>query len=220
MMRRIRYMVSVCILVLMFAVMLTGCNSDNEMQAKNDELKAILPNEVGFVWMYEGFAEYFHAMEIESIASEGSGYRYTIRGNVADMSGGASEQDFRLTVEYVIQDGVLVQYKEEAMMMDSIFDELELIRHPLVKGTAWQQIQTDRDGTVRTLSCTIDDVASVAGRTVFMITYQDEGSEYYEKRELRSGIGVYRVETLWMTDDGNFPLEYNLYRSLGPGENT
>jgi hypothetical protein len=220
-MRNNRLIVLVCILMLFATtLLLSACSNNNEMQVKNDALKELLPNEVGYVWMYEGFAEYFHAMEIQDIASEGMGYRYTVVGTVADMSDGESDQNFRLTVEYVIQDGVLLQYKQEEAMMDSIFDELELIRYPLEKGATWQQVQTDRDGNERTLECTIDDVTTVAGRMVYLITYQDEGSEYYEKRELRNGIGVYRVEILWMTDDGNFPLEYNLYRSLGPAENT
>jgi hypothetical protein len=136
------------------------------------------------------------------------------------MSGGASNMDFRIAVEYVIQDGILLQYKQEEVMMDSIFDEIELIRYPLENGTTWEQTQTDRDGNERTLTSTIESVSTVAGRKVFVVKYQDQDSEYYEKRELRSGIGVYRVETLWITDEGNFPLEYNLYRSLGPGENT
>jgi hypothetical protein len=208
------------LLLFVVSLSLSACSNDSEIRAQNDSLKALLPNEVGYVWMYEGFAEYFQVMEIEAIENEGNGYRYRIRGSVVDMSDGESNLDFRFTVEYVIQEGALVQHKQEEVMMDSIFDEIELVRFPLEKGATWQQTQTDRDGNQRTMTCTIEDATTVAGSNVYIITYQDEDSEYYEKRELRSGIGVYRVETLWLTDDGNFPLEYNLYRSLGPAENT
>jgi len=199
---------------------LTACNSGNEIRVQNDAVKALLPNQEGYVWLYEGFAEYFHVMEVESIFKEGNGYRYLIQGSVADISSGESDLDFSIAIEYIIQDGTLTQIKQEEVMMDSIFDEIELIRVPLQQGTVWNQTQIDQDGTERTLICTIEEVRTSAGRTYYTVMYQDEDSEYYEKREFRSGIGVTRVETLWVTDDGNFPLEYILYRSLGPDENT
>ena len=208
------------ILLLLAGLAMSGCGTDDENQAQNNELKTLLPNELGYVWIYEGFAEYFQIMEIESIETQGSGYKYRIRGSIADMSSGESDRDFRFTLEYVIQDGVLYQNKQEEVMMDSIFDTVEIVRYPLEKGQEWQQTQVDKDGVERTLTCTIDDVYTVVGRTTYLISYQDNGSEYYEKRELQSGIGVVRVETLWVTDDGSFPLQYNLYRSLGPAENT
>ena len=210
------------IILILIIVVLTagGCNRSSEIQAQNDALKALLPSQEGYVWMYDGFAEYFQFMEIDSIVTEAEGYRYTISGDVVDMSGGDADLDYSISLEYLIQDGALIQIKQEEVMMDSIFDRIELIRFPLESGSVWTQKQTDRDGMERNLTCSIDGVRSEAGTTIYSIGYQDDDSEYYEKREIRSGVGVVSVETLWMTDEGNFPLQYFLYRSLGPDENT
>ncbi len=201
-------------------VLSSGCNLNDGTDEMNEALTVLLPSEIGFVWMYEGFAEYFHVMQVEAIEKTGGQYRYRISGDVADMSNGESDLNYRVDIEYLIEEGALIQIKSEEVMMDSIFDRLELIRYPLDQGSQWTQVQLDEDGQERTLECTIENVSSLGARTVYTVLYQDQDSEYYEKRDITTGIGVTRVEILWKTDEGNFPIGYTLYRSLGPDENT
>jgi hypothetical protein len=54
------------------------------------------------------------------------------------------------------------------------------------------------------------------GATIYTVLYQDMNSDYYEKREIKTGVGIIRAETLWMTEEGNFPLEYYLFQGIDP----
>jgi len=175
------------------------------------ELKSLLPGQAGFEWRYSGFAEYDHYMKLNSTETQGAATRYLISGEVGDPSGGESQRDFNLQIVYTIDKGVWIQEKQEEMMMDSEFDKLEILRGPIQKGTKWTQQQVDKEGQSRTLDCTIEDIRTEQGLRTFVVVYQDTGSAYYEKREIREGKGIVMFEKLWLSTEGNFEIGYQLW---------
>jgi hypothetical protein len=177
----------------------------------NEELKALLPGDQGVVWRYFGFAEYDHFMTLNAIEEAKGVTRYLISGEVGDPSGGEAQTDFALQIVYTLQKGVWVQEKQEEAMMDSHFDTLEILRRPVEQGKSWTQKQVDRNGQERTLLSTIEQVRTEEGLKVVRVKYQDQGSPYYEIREIRQGVGITMFEKLWLSPEGNFEIGYQLF---------
>lgn len=178
----------------------------------DDDLKALLPAREGAVWWYWGFAEYDHNMTLNTIDQGRNITRYLISGEVGDPSGGEAVRDFALQIVYTIEKGVWLQEKHEEAMMDSEFDVLEILRGPIEQGKSWTQKQTDRSGQERTLVSTIEQIKIEDGVRVVVVKYQDQGSPYYEMRELKQGQGVSMFEKLWIGPEGNFEIGYQLFR--------
>ncbi|QGG48585.1 LysM peptidoglycan-binding domain-containing protein [Heliorestis convoluta] len=180
-----------------------------------DQLASLLPNQAGFTWYYEGFAEYGHVMTLQSIEREPNRYVYRVTGEVNDPSEGeAVGRDFRLALQYVITGESLFQIKREEAMLDSPFDQLELIRLPLQQGNRWRQEVTDRAGQTFALDSIIEDVQEDRGARVYTVRYTLNGSDYYELRRIREGIGVVYFEKLLVLGDQQFPVSYFLYEDI------
>lgn len=177
----------------------------------NMALRKLLPEKEGFRWVYNGFAEYGHQMDLERIVEKDGQITYYITGEVADMSGGASDRDFSLSVEYVIKDGILTQKKKEELMMDSISDKLQLLKTPLQKNAKWKQTVIDKDGNKHDLDCSIEDITGINGVKEYTVLYQDNQSDYFEKRRIREGIGVVSLEKMFTTGEESFIAGYALY---------
>jgi len=175
------------------------------------ELKTLLPGESGFEWRYFGFAEYDHFMKLNSIETKGATTRYLISGEVGDPSGGESQKDHSLQIIYTINQGALVQEKQEEMMMDSEFNRIEILRGPVVKGSTWTQQQVDNQGQTKTLDCVIEDVRIEQGIRTFVVFYRERNGVYYEKREIREAVGITLCEKLWITPEENFVIGYYLF---------
>ncbi|MDQ2087532.1 hypothetical protein RBH29_13955 [Herbivorax sp. ANBcel31] len=172
----------------------------------------LLPEKSGYEWRYSGFAEYGHYMEIDEIVRDNGVIKYLITGEVLDMSDGEAGYDsdhYNIDLVYTIENGALIQTKSENMMMDSDFDELELIRAPLTKGNKWGQGVVDESGEYRYLNCEITDINEVEGSKVYTVEYRED-SGYYEIRMIEEGIGVVSFTKLWQTDDGDFEIGYSL----------
>ena len=191
----------------------TPVSSENDIKITPDtvkaistELKKLLPSLSGFEWVYYGTAEYAHSMKIISIIQNDDDITYSLKGSVADLSGGASGQELSLEISYVLSSSRLFQLKKEASMMDSRFDTIELIREPLKSGNSWEQDVVSDDGSKTTLICSIESVRKVGGRNEYSVIYKDKNSPYYEKRKIREGVGVTGFERL--DDAGTSSLGY------------
>ncbi|KAB2952915.1 LysM peptidoglycan-binding domain-containing protein [Heliorestis acidaminivorans] len=186
-----------------------------EPQSPLDQLADLLPNQVGFTWYYSGFAEYGHVMTLQAIEREENQYIYRVTGEVDDPSGGeVVGRDFSLSLQYVINGESLLQIKREEAMLDSPFDRLELIRLPLQQGNRWRQEVTDRLGQTFILDSIIEDVREDRGARVYTVRYNQIGSDYYELREIKEGIGVLSFEKLLTLGDQQFPVGYFLYEDM------
>lgn len=174
-------------------------------------LQSLLPNQPDFQWHYFGTAEYAHSLQLTSVENAAGGTLYHTEGTVADLSGGASEEDFSIRIDYRITPQALTQQAEGSMLMDSIFPTLELIRAPLAKGTAWTQQQNDAEGRSRLLHCAITDVTRQDGRPVYHVEYRVQDSDYYEERELTEGIGVTYFEKYLPLNNNGDKFSYQLF---------
>ncbi len=176
-----------------------------------DAIKRLLPSETGFVWQYSGFAEYALKMELTGIDESGRILTYRCEGEVADMSGGESKDDFNVKITYQVQSGVLKQTLQGSKALDNVFPNLELIREPLDKGAKWSQTVKDADGKEAILDCTIDDIRQVNGKTTYFLTYRSNSGGYYEKREITDGMGVTAFDRLYQFEDSSELIGYRLY---------
>lgn len=210
--------------ILIITIPLSGCaaekktktdppqDTNNPVYTANIQLQNLLPSKEGFVWLYDGFAEYGHKMTLNSIEKKDNIYTYNINGEVYDPSGGeAKNRDFGIILSYVIENGQLSQIKKEAAMMDSQFDQLILIKSPLIKGTNWTQNVISKDNKSTTLNCSIEDVQNVNGINIYTVLYADKNSKYYEKRQIKDGVGTLSFEKLYITEEQDFPIAYYLY---------
>ncbi len=160
----------------------------------------LLPHFNNFRWTYHGIAEYGHDMSVSSIEVEEGTLHYFIEGNVHDASGGESEADYSLDLEYIAESTELVQRKTEEMMMDSAFDEIQLITTPLEEGHTWSQEVQGEDGSPTILENTITQVETTDTGRVYTVRYEDTNSPYYEQREIQEGLGVISFEK-WMENE-------------------
>ncbi|MGI5838037.1 MAG: hypothetical protein ACOX8W_00015 [bacterium] len=187
------------------ALFLSGCAGESvappdeslaAVEEANAEMLRLLPDREAYQWLYKGFAEYGHTMQIKVIDRGMNDYRYYITGTVHDMSDGESAQDFSLRLIYRIRDGVLWQQKSEQVMLDSDFNNIELLRPPLEEVAVWTQRQTDKAGRERELECRITDIAGKEGAKEYTVEYRERDSDYYERRVIKEGVGIVSFEKL------------------------
>ncbi|HSL86528.1 MAG TPA: hypothetical protein VK861_06310, partial [Bacteroidales bacterium] len=179
-----------------------------------EALSALLPSEIGYTWIYNGFAEYGHSMTLDAIIESDDSNVYEISGEVADMSGGEGNFNVDLTIKYILSGNTIVQEKTEEMMLDSKFDRLTLIKLPFVIGNTWTESVIDPDTQNEvTLNSGIETATMVDGAMQYTVRYEDVDSDYYELRVIREGVGVISVEILLELTDGNFPASYSLFLS-------
>lgn len=210
-----------CILVCLFLTIASGCvNRQNnqspgekqpQTEATSEALKKLLPQGVGFRWVYNGFAEYGHTMELKSVTSANGSTRYKIEGNVDDPSGGEAPGDFSLQMEYEVTNKALIMRKNSEKMMDN-FSELELVQVPLQEGTKWEQKAKHKNGKNYNLACSIESVESQPDGKIYTILYKDKDSNFYEKRRIQENWGVVSFESVWESKEGPVTITYELYK--------
>ncbi|HHU63301.1 MAG TPA: hypothetical protein GXZ32_03710 [Clostridiales bacterium] len=192
-----------------------GKNNDAKqpIQPQNhaQELAKLLPDTVGFKWIYNGFAEYGHTMVLNEIYNDNNKRIYNITGEVADMSDGESQADFSLQIQYIIDGDTLYQVKTEKMMMDSISDNIQLLKAPLKKNVLWIQKVKDKEGRDVELECEITNIEEIDGLKQYTVVYRDKNSEYYEKRRIKEGVGVVFFEKLYINGEDSFEIGYSIF---------
>ncbi|MDW7685054.1 MAG: GerMN domain-containing protein [Bacillota bacterium] len=231
-MEQITKKISVFILLTLLVVALSGCtasepdpdpdpnggNNPPPEPVVSEELAGLLPEEEGYEWVYNGFAEYGHIMSLDSITESEGKRTYRISGEVSDPSGGEAEQDFSLTVSYVVDEDSLVQVKTEEAMLDSKFDQLTLLKTPLTVGTSWQEQVTDKEGNQATISGKITEVKEEDAKKIYTVRYEEQNSAYWEERVIKEGAGIQSFERLMDLGDEPFTVGYYLFvPSSGPG---
>jgi hypothetical protein len=199
---------------------LTKVASINDPIYQVDALSELLPNRVGYEWKYEGFAEYGHKAQLDSIMSEPTKRMYMVSGTVDDMSDGESTKDFSIELSYTIEGNRLVQIKTEEVMMDSKYDQLTLIQTPLVIGTYWTENAKDQNGVLQKISGQITKVEqNDTGLKEYTVLHKQHGSDYYEQRVIRENIGVVSFEKLFELGDEPFSAGYFLSSAMNMTQN-
>lgn len=179
----------------------------------SDELRALLPEREDYEWVYNGFAEYGHELELEEIERENGRLVYETEGEVFDMSDGESDRDFSLDVNFIVTSDSLIQEKEGEVMMD-LFDRIVLIQLPLEEGHTWTQTVKGEGEQEIQLECTIEKIEDKDGAKAYTVLYQDQSGPYYERRVITQGIGVTEYTRLYIEEgeeDENFEISYWLY---------
>jgi len=189
----------------------TRVASINDITNHTDQLSGLLPESKGFIWWYDGFAEYSHQMQLESINDLDQKREYVITGEVGDPSGGESNLDRSIGIKYTIDGHWIIQEKIESAMLDSKFNKITLIQTPLSVGNSWQEEVVDKQGQVTTLKSFIQKIEIVDGFKQYTVRYDDVNSSYYEERVIKENIGVVNFEKLLELQDSSFPVSYFLF---------
>lgn len=177
------------------------------------ELTALLPEREDYEWVYNGFAEYGHELELEKIRKEDGKVIYEAEGEVFDLSSGESDRDFDIKVNYIVTSDSLIQEKKGQMMMDQ-FDSMVLLKLPLEEGNSWTQTVKGTNGEDVELKCSIEKIEEKNGARAYTVLYQDQNSPYYEKRVIVEGTGVTEFTRLYIAEregDEDFEISYWLY---------
>ena len=189
----------------------TRVASINDITNQTDQLSGLLPESKGFIWRYDGFAEYSHQMQLDSINILDQKREYVITGEVGDPSGGESNLDRSIGIKYTIDGHRIIQEKVESAMLDSKFNKITLIQTPLSVGNSWQEQVVDKQGQATTLKAFIQKIEIVDGIKQYTVRYDDVNSSYYEERVIKENIGVINVEKLLELQDSSFPVSYFLF---------
>src|SRR5690625_1255253 len=194
--------------------------ADEEKTDQDEEaalpLTQLLPYKTGYTWTYNGAVEYGHQMHLKSIDEKADKTIYTVEGDVDDVSGGESGKDYSLDITYTVTSDSLIQEVKSETMMDNNFEEIELIQMPLEEGTEWTQTQTNAEGEEVTFESSIEAVEEDGEQKIYTVTYEDTNSDYYQKREIKEGVGVLSFEHLYTFEDDDdevedMPMGYEIY---------
>jgi len=180
---------------------------------ENMALQTLLPESRGYIWKYEGFAEYGHRMSLDSLFAEKGRKIYMISGNVDDMTGEGPESEYEIEYLYIIQNGELSQYAGHGKQMDSAYAELVLIRTPLDKGMTWTQTAVTKEGVEAELICEIKDIRAGDKRT-YVIRYEQKDSGYHETREITENTGLTAFSRQFISDGEEHEIGFWLNKEM------
>lgn len=205
------------IISLLIGLLLSACHVKTEEPTVvvaggyNSELASLFPNIEGTTWTYYGTADYAQHMKIDKTYETSTQKVISITGEVDDLSGGASNKDYRLEVNYKISSDRVVQTKLSDVMMDSEYDKLTLIMSPLAKGTTWVEDVIDSQGKKVKLKGEIIEIEDDDNGTIYKVRYEEEGSDYSEVRRIQAGRGVVDFIKTLKYQDQSMELSYHLY---------
>ena len=209
--------------IIMFLVMIVlvfsfvACSKDEvaEDLPLNEELVKLMPTE-GFKWAYNGAAEYYHEMVLDTITSDEKQAIYKVTGEVQDVSSGEANKDYTIELFYEINGNSIKQRKTAEMMLDSEYDALTLIQTPLEKGTKWSEEVKDKSGKKVTIDAEIIDIEEKEQGMVYKVSYKNKKTGYSESRKIMENYGVIAFTKLVEVDGQSFTYGYGLY-GLGSG---
>src|SRR5690625_347306 len=101
-------------------------------------------------------------------------------------------------------------------MMNNKFKKIELNKMPIEERTEWTQTQTNTEGEEITLESSIEAVREDGEQKIYTVTYEDTDSDYYQKRDIKEGVGVLSLEHLYIFEDNDdevedMPIGYEIY---------
>lgn len=197
------------IITTILVLLIGSMNVYSQNHTVNVEIEDLLPQYNNYHWTYTGLAGYGHDMAIDSIVIDQMTKRYIISGSVHDLSGGASDTDYSIELEYRVGSDAIVQTKNEEAMMDSKYDEIELIITPLEEGTSWSQEVEDAEGNTTTLDSEITSVEETDMGMIFTVRYDDPNSDYYEERKIQEGKGIVSFEKIMFNEGDSYTAGYS-----------
>ncbi len=176
-------------------------------------LETFTPDYAGFTFRYTGFAEYGHTMTLDEILETGDSRVYRYSGDVDDASGGESDRDFSLSRIWIATDDSLTERVDAEVAMDNRYDEVTLLRAPLVEGGQFTQSVTASNGTTYELIATVDRLVETPDGWEITVTYREDAGAVYEKRTFREGMGLIFYERLLPDGESEILLNYSLLPS-------
>lgn len=183
--------------------------NDIGRQILMERMSMLLPEKTGFTWKCLGSGDYKHTAALTGIHTEDGNPVYVVTGSTVDTTGEeTTDASTAIELEYRIENNVLYQMKSAPAMMDSDFDELEIIRYPFVTGHSWYQYPRDNGLNNASVHTEIISVTKDNGETLFEVEYTDPSSELYEKRLIQAGKGTIAFTKLYSDGVESFDIGY------------
>ena len=130
-----------------------------------------------------------------------------------DASGGEIPKEHLLIyLQYRIESNILKQSKEAPLMMDSDFDNIELIRYPFVVGHKWNQSPIDGNGKLYSIETEIISATKEGEESVYEVEYRDMSNGKVESRLIQVGKGTIGFTKLYDDNENDsFLIGYTIY---------
>lgn len=171
----------------------------------SSQLLAFFPQTLRTKWIYDGFVEYDHTMEIKSIVRSRNRDRiyHNIIGKVGDPSGGESKRNFNFKIQYLFIGKSVYEYivKSDTPFPHRIL-KLKLLSLPLKKGYQWSQtVAVDSKKVTLNAKIIAIEQKNIFNKPTETVTVRYRmpmkgmpGGTYEEVRVFALGIGVYSFE--------------------------
>ncbi|WZL73492.1 hypothetical protein QBE52_01805 [Clostridiaceae bacterium 35-E11] len=216
-----RKMIPIWIAILILGL-LTGCGKAEVPQDSHDsaqskinppskKLLSIFPHEKDTTYIYNGFAEYGHVIEIDNVEEKEAETIYDIIGEVGDPSGGEAPGNFDIKLQYIVDHEKITEKIIQGERLPHKIPELQVLKLPLKTGSTWDQ-KIVIDGKEEILKAEIEfvrkdetDDTETYG-VVYRVPMKDMPNEMYEERRVfKRGVGLYSFEnTIGKEYDFNF----------------
>lgn len=212
------------LIILSLIGLLGGCDKEDSAPTVvvagnyNTELANLFPDKAGYKWEYYGTGDYAQHMTLDKIYEANSQKVLKVKGEVDDLSGGASNLDYSLEVTYAIESDRVEQTKISDVMMDSEYDHITLIMSPLQVGTKWSEETVDSQGKKVKVSGEIIELEEAPEGKIFKILYTENNSDYSEVRKIQEHRGVIDFVKTLKYQDKTMEISYHLYRLEAPQE--
>lgn len=183
----------------------TSKDSSNILSNSHNKLNSFFPQEVGYKWIYNGFAEYGHIMELDNIVREDDRLEYYIRGEVQDASGFPPTEKHKFEIKYSVGKGVVREHIVKPGRLPHKITEFDIIREPLIKGNSWKGNVYLDEKKVELKSIIIDIGKDVNNKNFVKIKYEAPykgmpNDTYTETRVFREGKGIQYFENTFNKD--------------------
>lgn len=202
-------------IVLVFSFVACSKDKVSEDLPLNQDLVKLMPKE-SFKWAYNGAAEYYHEMVLESITMDEKQAIFKVTGEVEDVSNGEGDKDYNIELFYEINGDSIIQNKTAPMMLDSEYDRITIIKAPLETGNKWTEDVKDQSGKKVTIEATIVEVVDEDQGKIYRVEYKNKKNGYAESRKIMENFGVIAFTKLVEVDNQAFTYGYGLY-GLGSG---
>ncbi len=208
-------------------------NTDVREKSGVEILSEIFPDQIGFTWMYYGYAEYGHIMSIVGIKTDIDFYNISIKGYMND---GVEDPDPHgnrtFTIEYNFNNSEIKEYivnnEDNSNNINSIIPNKTILKLPLKEGNSWEDVFSYNGKNYTALSV-LEEIRTndeeLKKEYVVRTTVNDiEGfpdNTYVEQSVYREGTGLvgfiktglYYESYMPLTEDEPFNFGYGLSRT-------
>ncbi|MGM0378288.1 MAG: hypothetical protein ACQEQE_00965 [Bacillota bacterium] len=205
------------IIFFLLIFILTGCQDKYEgMTGNKDELLKLFPNKKTLL-SYSGSGDYYQEVFINDIIRKENKIILDVNGEVKAKNFDELYDDHFFNYKYILdKHGILQQSYNNNLVLDSKYTNLYILKFPLVEGNFWKETTLDSNGNKYKVKSSIESIKTEDGKTIITVYHNEQGSDYYEKRVIKEGLGIVKYSKNTKLD---ISVGYNFSRILDIDQN-